>query len=201
MAEPPSTPRKTRQLTRDDRIEVQTLHSVGWTYLRISQHMDITLRQVQTAVKGSRTPKKRHGRPPLLDDNKKQQLIEFVTASAHNRQIPYAAIPHALEWNVSEYAIRRALRSEGFACRLARRKPPISPQNQQIRLAWAIEHINWTREQWDKVLWTDETWVTGGRHTRTWVTRRAGEELDATCIVEKFKRRRDGCFGDAFREV
>ncbi len=68
---------------------------------------------------------------------------------------------------------------------IARTKPPISECNRQLRLTWAREHLDWTKEQWNKILWTDETWVTGGRHTRTWVTRRPGEELDSICIVEK----------------
>ena len=31
---------------------------------------------------------------------------------------------------------------------------------------------------------TDETWVTSGFHTRISVTRKAGEELDPTCLRE-----------------
>ena len=56
------------------------------------------------------------------------------------------------------------------------RKPPITERNRVVCLAWAHEHVNWTMEQWYEILWTDETWIIGGRHTRTWVTRRAGEE-------------------------
>jgi len=53
-------------------------------------------------------------------------------------------------------------------------------------------------EQWYEILWTDETWVTGGRHTRTWVTRRAGEEWDPTCIVEKHQRKKGWMFWGCF---
>ncbi|KAK4120555.1 hypothetical protein N657DRAFT_658449 [Parathielavia appendiculata] len=33
-----------------------------------------------------------------------------------------------------------------------------------------------------KILWTDETWVTGSPHREQYITRRPGEESDPTCI-------------------
>jgi len=80
------------------------------------------------------------------------------------------------------------------------RKPPITERNRVIRLEWAREHVNWTQDQWYSILWTDETWITGGRHTRTWVTRRAlaGEEVDPTCIVEKYQRKQGWMFWGCF---
>jgi hypothetical protein len=73
-------------------------------------------------------------------------------------------------------------------------KPPISEANRVARLQWALEHVNLTDEQWEKILWTDETWVTGGRHTRVWVTRKDGEELEPTCVVGKIPRKRGWMF-------
>ena len=90
---------------------------------------------------------------------------------------------------VGKKAVRAALMKEGFHRRLVMRKPPIIERNRVIQLEWALEHVNWTQEQWYSILWTDETWITGGRHTRTWVTRRAGEEWDPTCIVEKASKK------------
>lgn len=53
-------------------------------------------------------------------------------------------------------------------------------------------------EQWRNVLWTDETWVTLGFHTRIWVTRKPGEELDDTCLRTSPARRYGWMFWDAF---
>ena len=87
-------------------------------------------------------------------------------------------------------AIRVALIKEEFHRCLAMRKPPMTERNPQIGQQCAQEPAQWTQEQWNSILWTDETWITGGRHTRTWVTWRAGEEWDPTCIVKKHKTRR-----------
>ena len=46
--------------------------------------------------------------------------------------MPYLQLAVELNWTISEDAIRRALKKEGFSRRLARRKPPISAQNQEL---------------------------------------------------------------------
>lgn len=48
------------------------------------------------------------------------------------------------------------------------------------------------------ILWSDETWVTGCRHRKQWVTRRRGEELNETCLPEKIKKRRGWMFWGCF---
>jgi ketohexokinase/beta-glucosidase len=98
------------------------------------------------------------------------------------------------EWGVGEYTIRRALRSRGYARRVAQAKPPLTEANQKVRLRWAQEHLNWEPWQWWRILWSDETWVTGGRHRKQWVTRKPGEELDPTCIVDKVRKKRGWMF-------
>jgi hypothetical protein len=110
----------------------------------------------------------------------------------------YEKLATTLNIGVKKGAIRAALEKEGFHRRLAMRKPPISEKNRRLRLQWAQEHVNWTMDQWYKILWTDETWVTAGRHTRTWVTRRPGEEWDPTCIVERHQRKKGWMFWGCF---
>jgi hypothetical protein len=95
-----------------------------------------------------------------------------------------------MDYGVKKQAIRLVLLREGFHRRLTMRKPLISEKNRKIRLDWAQEHVKWTMAQWYEILWTDETWITSGRHTRTWVIRRPGEEWDPTCIVEKHQRKK-----------
>lgn len=51
-----------------------------------------------------------------------------------------------MDFGVKKQAIRTTLLREGFYRRLAMRKPPIIEKNQQIRLAWALKHVEWTME-------------------------------------------------------
>ena len=181
---PPKTPHRQKETSRDLRIKAQTLRDLEWSYAAIAKKLNITIRQVQRAVTHRPTPQKhKTGRKPKIDDFSLQILTEFVCASKRNRRMPFWQIPLELGWDVSADAIHTALKRAGFSRRLARKKPPISEKNRLLRLAWAIEHLDWTLEQWAAILWSDETWVNGSHHRRTWVTRRAGEEYDPTCVI------------------
>jgi len=118
----------------------------------------------------------------------------LVCASSKNHRLSFEKLAEVIDYGVKKDAIRTALLREGFYRRLAMRKPPVSEANRVKRLNWALEHVNWTMEQWYSILWTDETWITGGKHTRTWVTRRAGEEWDPTCIVEQHQQKKGWMF-------
>jgi hypothetical protein len=132
----------------------------------------------------------------LLNDEEIDTLCDFVCASRKNRRITWFEI--SLLWGCSEKAIDNAFKSRGFHRRIAWKKPVISEKNRVLRLQWAIEHLDWTPEQWAEILWTDKTWVTGGRHTKTWITRRINEELDPTCIIDKIQRKSGWMFWGCF---
>jgi hypothetical protein len=86
------------------------------------------------------------------------------------------------------YAIRSTLRRHGFKRYSARRKPPLTPDQRDARLAWAQAHVNWTPEQWDSILWTDETWVMGTSHKGSYATRRIDEAFRDDCVIEKRRK-------------
>jgi hypothetical protein len=97
-----------------------------------------------------------------------------------------------------QYCIRSTLRRHGFSRYVAYRKPPISEKNRRLRLQFALDHADWTTEQWAEILWTDETWITHGRHRKTYVTRRKGEELEETCIVDREQKKSGWMFWGSF---
>jgi hypothetical protein len=196
----PQTPHHT-YLSRDERLQAQTLRLAGHSYADISRIMGFTQRQVQHACQSDRpTPKKRIGRPNFLTEEQVQELIYYISHSRSTRIMTYLqlAVGPFSHWSVSHNTIRYALRKKGYKRYIARAKPPLSEENKQRRYNWASSHVDWTQEQWDSILWTDETWVTGGRHTRVWVTRCKGEELNETCIIDKIQRRNGWMFWASF---
>lgn len=172
---PPSTP-PAACTTRDQRLQIQTLHDAGLKYGQIREQLGFTFRQIQYALSHRITPKKRRGRPLILTQEQINEIITWICILKANRRTSWIKILIVLELNVSYYCIRIALRNVGFARRVARRKPSLSERNRIQRLYWAIEHLNWTLDDWKKILWSDETWVNGERHTKIYITRRAGEE-------------------------
>ena len=179
------------QLSRDTRRDVRTLRRIGLTYGGISEALHITQRQVQTAYNAPTvTPRRRRsGPPPALTLDQCEQLEAYIVSSREGRQASYAELATAMDFGVGKEAIRKAYKRLGFRRSIAIRKPPVSELNRQRRLEFAREHAHWTRDDWNKVIWSDETWIQPGRHTRTWVSRRPGEQLDDTCLIDAEQRK------------
>ncbi|KAI1000059.1 hypothetical protein K3495_g8138 [Podosphaera aphanis] len=169
-----STRPRRKSLTRDQRVAVQTLRRYGLSLQAIANQLQISLRQVQYAcqrsyVSDTRSP----GRPPVLSSDQTDELVEYIRSSEDGRFMTYfelAIYPFA-HWNVGEIAIRGALRRRGYRRCISQCKPPLTPENMQKRLLFARTHRDWTIEQWSQILWTNESWITGGQHRREWVTR------------------------------
>ena len=187
----PKTPSK--QASRDYRLRCQTLYfDAGWTQDQIALQLNLTKNQVRYALSHRITPQKQlSGRKAFLNTPQRKRLVDWVTASKTNRRIPWPDIPTILGLDCGHKAIRTAFKKEGFVRRIARRKPPLTYENQVQRLQWAIEHEDWTEEQWFSVLWTDESWVNPGRHTKQRITRRIGdtEVYHPDCVEPRFQRK------------
>jgi hypothetical protein len=187
----PKTPQHSPESTRDIRLKVQTLYlQAGWSKDDIALQLNLTPAQVQYAIRHRVTPQKaRSGRRPLLGPAERKRLVEWVCTSAKNRRTPWKDIPEILGFNCHVYAIETAFKLEGFARRTALKKPVLTQAHKAVRLQWALQHIHWTPEQWDQILWTDETWVQPGRHKKVKVTRRVGEVLHPDCLEPKIQRK------------
>ena len=186
----PKTP--THPTSRDDRLRVQTLfNQANWEIDDIALQLNLTRRQVEYALTHRLTPQKhRSGRHLLLNTPKRKALISWVCANAENRRVPWPDIPAILGWDCRLTAIQSAFKKEGYVRRFARQKPPISEKDRLLRLQWAQEHLDWG-EEWDNILWSDESWVQPGTHKRQRITRKIGlsEVYHPDCVITKHQRK------------
>lgn len=112
-----------KNLTRDERIRVHTLHNTGLGLAKIASQLNFLYHQVQYAATHRVTPQsKLSGNKSFLDSGSLQILIDFVCASRRNRRMPYYEVPGELGWSVSECIVQHALEKEGFRRHPARRK-------------------------------------------------------------------------------
>jgi transposase len=78
------------------------------------------------------------------------------------------ALEEAIGVVVSVATIRRALKDAGLISFVKPKKPLLSKKNVKARLLFAKTHLDWTLDDWRRVIWSDETKISrfgsDGRH-------------------------------------
>jgi hypothetical protein len=105
----------------------------------------------------------------------------------------------ALQLPVSDTTIRRRItETKEFKSYWATKKPFISESNRQKRVAWCIKHRSWTVEQWQNVIWSDESPFVFRFNKKVRVWRMFNEQYNPQCIVATVKHDKKimvwGCF-------
>ena len=84
----------------------------------------------------------------------------------------------------------KTVRNRLRAARLRGRRPyvgvPSTPDHRRIRLNWTRAHHRWTRQQWNQVVFTDESRFNlefAARRLRVW--RRNGERMDPANVIQQ----------------
>jgi DDE superfamily endonuclease/Transposase len=109
-------------------------------------------------------------------------------ALKQNTSIPLRDITNILPVKISETTLRRRRSEVGLGSYIAAEQPGLRPENVAQRLKWALEHKDWTEEDWKRVIWSDEStiWI-GVNPRRQWVIRPPGERLNRKYVRKTFK--------------
>lgn len=115
----------------------------------------------------------------------------FVTAKAIKEQGDLGGI--------CENTIRARIKETGeFDSYWAVKKPYISARNRRLRVQWCRAHLNWTVEDWRRVLWSDESPFVLSFNGRVRVWRLANERYSPRCCRGTLKHDKKinvwGCF-------
>ncbi len=127
----------------------------------------------------------RSGRPAILSTRDKRAIKRTAVAS---RCAPLAAITASSPAPISKSTVRRALHQMGFFNRVAQKKPYLCPKHMADRLHFARRYRYWSKEDWAKIIWTDEASFEVGFNTRqVTVWRRSYEKYNFDCLAPTFK--------------
>ena len=89
---------------------------------------------------------------------------------------------------LSSRTVRRRLCDVGLRARVARKKPYLNIAQRKKRLTWAKAHQNWTRDQWRRVIFSDESKISlFGSDGIRYIRRRVGEENLPCCTLPTMK--------------
>ena len=150
-------------------------------------HLVITTLRDRHRQTGSVAERRRPGRPRLTTPREDRLLVmtalreRNVTADTLRRRL--RAATHT---NVSRQTVRNRLREADLVSRRPVVRIILTRAHRAARLAWARQHVRWTRQQWARVLFTDESRFTMSFHDgRLRVWRRQGERYADCNVVER----------------
>lgn len=149
-------------------------------------HSVIQRLQERFQATGSAEERPRSGRPRATTqrDDRYLQLsaLRDRTISSRTLRSNLRTATHVI---ISQDTVRRRLREIGLHSRVPAVRLPLTPRHRRARSAFCRQHQRWNRQQWGRVLFTDEsrfTLSTSDRRRRVW--RRVGERFIDACVQE-----------------
>jgi hypothetical protein len=110
---------------------------------------------------------------------------QIVSLAEEKKFITPKQIKNELQLQVSDDTIRRRLDEVGLHGRVARIEYPFTPDHIRKRLSFAEGYGSWTEEDWERVLFSDETYVELGPHGQVWVQRPVGEKFNPDYMANR----------------
>lgn len=186
---------RSKELTRDQKVEIRTLRKYnGWEYSTIRKATGYTERQIQKAINGPLTPRKARGnhcgpRSTVFNTPQKNQIREALHDDKVARKLSWSDlryyIPGFDRWG--EQAFVTAMMAAGFKRRIQPRRLKLTDRHKAARLAFAYEQLTLRPqpEDWEKVLFSDETWATNNPMWKRWITIHDMEDIEAWALIRQ----------------
>ena len=188
-----SNVRRRKELSPHQRGIIEGLTLGGSSAAEISmtqndpiQTVHTTLRRAQVREIGKTLP--RQDRPKKASDADTRHILRIVRK---NPAITYhqLRIDSGLDFSTSTFY--RLLKSSGISNWVAKKRPKLTEGNAAKRLAWALEHQGWTKEQWASVIWSDECSVERGiGQARQWMFCTPAQKWQRN-MIQEYKKGKD----------
>uniref|UniRef100_A0A914X412 Transposase Tc1-like domain-containing protein n=1 Tax=Plectus sambesii TaxID=2011161 RepID=A0A914X412_9BILA len=149
-------PRK-RTASLVERLIVRLCDKERYTTEKIGGHLGMGKGAIKKNYERFKNPPvtKSRGRPRGTGERTDRKLIMELKEDPKRTAPEVLAAASAPEISIS--AVQRRLREKGLYGRVAAHKPYVSKMSTEKRRKFAKEHLQWTTEDWKKVLWTDES--------------------------------------------
>ena len=141
--------------------------------------------------------KPRSGRPLCLSDREERILIRYIRAHPKDE---FKQVKEGTGLQISNGTIKNICRRYGITHWRARKRPALDLSHVKARLAWAKAHKDWTVEQWENWMWSDECSAERGKGKRAeWCFGTPAQKWDPK-MVTTYSKSKDisvmvwGCF-------
>lgn len=175
-----------KELTMDIKGQIVGMSSCGRSIRQIGKELTLPYSTVRrTLVKfrktGSVENEARSGRPKILSERDKNHLEIAVD---RNHFSTLRDISNNIPTDASRWTVSRSLKERGVKLCAAAKKPNISTKNIKGRKDWCKDFGAWTEEEWQKVIWSDESTVELNLSSRkVSVRRKVGERYRSYCLA------------------
>lgn len=162
----------------EKREAIITMSRIGTSGREIARKLKITHGSVQYNLKksvqhGTVKNLTKSGRPRLIDTRRSRVLIRNSNANPKltARQLQ---IESGLDLICSVDTVKRQLRRNGVFGRVSARKPFLTKKHIKKRKQWCGAKVNWTVDQWKRIIFSDESKIELNQNVRHYVRRRSG---------------------------
>ncbi|KAK3540275.1 hypothetical protein QTP70_029394, partial [Hemibagrus guttatus] len=180
---PNSTMAKTKELSKDTRNNIVDLHQAGKTESAIGKQLGVKKSTVGAIIRKWETYKTTDNLPPSGAPRKiSPRGVKMITRTvSKNPRTTRGDLVNDLQragTKVTKATISNTLRRQGLKSCSARRVPLLKPVHVRARLKSAREHLDDPEEDWENVIWSDETKIElFGKNSTCRVWRRKNAEL------------------------
>ena len=152
------------------RTKIVELKTVAlWSYRQIhAEYPSIPLSTIKYTVSKAREREKntslpRSGRPKVLDEADKEVILQKIREEP---RVKYDDLLAAVSNKCKKDSIARLLTVEGLKKWRVMKRPYLREDHAAKRLSWAFKYQGYTKEDWDRVFWSDECSIKRGQGLR-----------------------------------
>ena len=171
-----SEPRKELSQWDKGRIEGRSISTTGREIgheLHIP-HQTVSSFLTRLKTRNSSENLSRSGRPRITT---KAQDKRIVNAAETNTRLPFASLQNIVNVPASTSTIRRRLREDLIRKWRAVKRTLLTKERAKKRLDWALKYQHYTREDWAKIAWSDESAIQkDSARQQAWVFRHQNKE-------------------------
>uniref|UniRef100_A0A8K9VEJ9 Transposase n=1 Tax=Oncorhynchus mykiss TaxID=8022 RepID=A0A8K9VEJ9_ONCMY len=172
---------KTKELSKDTRNKIVDLHQAGKTESAIGKQLGLKKSTVGAIIRKWKTYKTtdnfpRSGAPHKISPRGVKMITRTMSKNPRTTRGDLVNDLQRAGTKVTKPTISNTLRHQGLKSCSARRVPLLKPVHVQAHLKFAREHLDDPEEDWENVIWSDETkiYIFGKNSTRrVWRTKNA----------------------------
>jgi len=168
-----------KAISEENRNKIISLLDKGLSSYQIAIQLGVSCTTVKRVRNNTRpdAPKNQGGRPAKLSTTDKRHLARIATLGKNKTAVKLAyELKNTIKVDVSADTVRRALKETGMKAICKKKKPKLQPRHIRQRYEFALRHQYWTKDDWKRVIFSDETKINRlGSDGRQWIWKKTDD--------------------------